>query len=34
VDNAALLSEIIAVPAEPENPEMNSMGMLAVDAGQ
>jgi hypothetical protein len=34
VDNAALLREIIAVPAEPENPEMNSMEMLAVDAGK
>ena len=28
VDSAALLREMIAVPAEPENPEMNSVRML------
>ena len=34
VDSAALLREMIAVPAEPENPEMNSMEMLAIGAGK
>lgn len=34
MDSAALLREMIAVPAEPENPEMNSMEMLAVGAGK